>query len=107
MRLPVISGTDFVIALRRFGYEVARQKGSHARLVANRRTPITVPLHKELKPSAAIHHRWEAIPVLDDLDGAPGDITLCGLEGRQRLSVGCSRFLSRSGPRNDRAADCA
>jgi len=29
-----------------FGYEVARQKGSHARLLCKGRMPVTVPMHK-------------------------------------------------------------
>ncbi len=35
-------------ALSRLGYRVARQRGSHVRLVCDGRTPVTVPLHKEL-----------------------------------------------------------
>jgi predicted RNA binding protein YcfA (HicA-like mRNA interferase family) len=50
-KLPVISGEDLIRVLRKFGYEIARQKGSHVRLrnaVEPRRLPVTVPLHKEL-----------------------------------------------------------
>ena len=50
-KLPVISGEDLIRVLRKFGYEIARQKGSHVRLrneAEPRRIPITVPLHKEL-----------------------------------------------------------
>ncbi len=52
-KLPVISGEDLVRALQKFGYEIARQKGSHVRLrnkAEPRRLPVTVPLHKELAP---------------------------------------------------------
>lgn len=46
-----ISGKE---AIRRFvciGYKVVRQRGSHARLVhANGGKPLTIPLHRELKP---------------------------------------------------------
>ena len=44
--LPIISADECVAALRRFGYEVARQKGSHVRLVCEGRTPVSVPMHK-------------------------------------------------------------
>jgi predicted RNA binding protein YcfA (HicA-like mRNA interferase family) len=49
-RLPVVSGAQLVRALEKAGWEVARQRGSHVRLRhAQRRTQLTVPLHKELK----------------------------------------------------------
>ena len=50
-KLPVLSGEDLVRVLRKFGYEAARQKGSHVRLRNEsnpQRLPVTVPLHKEL-----------------------------------------------------------
>ncbi|MBY0111426.1 MAG: type II toxin-antitoxin system HicA family toxin [Phycisphaerales bacterium] len=50
--LPVISGRQAVAALKRLGYEVVRQKGSHLRLrhpTDPSRQPVTVPDHKELK----------------------------------------------------------
>jgi predicted RNA binding protein YcfA (HicA-like mRNA interferase family) len=50
--LPVVSGRAAMSALRRVGYEVIRQKGSHVRLRhpdAARRKPVTVPDHRELK----------------------------------------------------------
>ena len=47
--LPIISGATCIRALKTFGYEVARQRGSHARLVCPGRSPVTVPMHKELK----------------------------------------------------------
>jgi predicted RNA binding protein YcfA (HicA-like mRNA interferase family) len=52
-KLPVISGEDLIRVLRKFGYEIARQKGSHVRLrneAEPQRLPVTVPLHKELAP---------------------------------------------------------
>ena len=50
-RLPQISGRDLIRLLHSLGYETARQRGSHVRLV--RLTPIgehhiTVPDHKIL-----------------------------------------------------------
>jgi predicted RNA binding protein YcfA (HicA-like mRNA interferase family) len=50
-KLPVISGAQLIRAIRKFGYEVVRQKGSHVRLrhsSDSRRTPITIPLHDEI-----------------------------------------------------------
>ncbi len=52
-KLPVLSGQDLIRILRKFGYEIVRQKGSHVRLrneSESRRLPVTVPLHKELAP---------------------------------------------------------
>jgi len=49
-KLPVVSGPDAVTALRRIGYEVDHQTGSH--LILRRTTPphrrLTVPNHREL-----------------------------------------------------------
>lgn len=47
--LPIISADNCIAALRQFGYQVARQKGSHVRLTCEGRTPVTVPMHKTLK----------------------------------------------------------
>lgn len=47
--LPIISGDECIAALRRFGYAAARQSGSHVRLVAAGRAPVTVPRHGTLK----------------------------------------------------------
>ena len=53
MKLPRdLSGADLVKALRRLGYEVTRQRGSHVRLTATvegRTHHITVPDHDALK----------------------------------------------------------
>ena len=47
--LPIISGADCIQALRKFGYEFARQNGSHVRMVCPGRMPVPVPMHKPLK----------------------------------------------------------
>jgi len=50
-KLPVVSGEDIIRVLRKFGYEIVRQKGSHVRLRNEsqpQRLPVTVPLHKEI-----------------------------------------------------------
>ncbi len=50
-RLPVVSGKKLVKLLTRIGYTVARQRGSHVRMVKS--TPvgdhkITIPMHSEI-----------------------------------------------------------
>lgn len=48
--LPVISGAQLIRALKRLGWEVVRQRGSHVRLRHSERgTFLVVPLHQELK----------------------------------------------------------
>jgi predicted RNA binding protein YcfA (HicA-like mRNA interferase family) len=52
MKPPVISGYDTTKTLRRAGFAVTRQKGSHVRLErigGETVIKITVPLHKTLK----------------------------------------------------------
>ena len=53
MRLPRdLSGHELIKLLRRYGYEVTRQVGSHIRLQSNLRgTPhrITIPAHTSLR----------------------------------------------------------
>ncbi len=68
MKLPRdVSGADLVRALRALGYEVTRQRGSHARVTTQRdgEHHETVPFHDPIKPgllssilkSVARHHR--------------------------------------------------
>ncbi|MAG47855.1 hypothetical protein CL617_04575 [archaeon] len=52
MKLPQISGKDLIKILRRNGFVVVRQKGSHIRLEKNTEKEtikITVPNHKTIK----------------------------------------------------------
>ncbi len=52
-KLPVISGKKLIKKLEKIGYSVVRQKGSHVRLRNFNNfncKPITVPLHKIIKP---------------------------------------------------------
>jgi predicted RNA binding protein YcfA (HicA-like mRNA interferase family) len=44
-----LSGAEVIKALKRLGFEVVRQKGSHVRLCQLSKK-VTVPLHKELRP---------------------------------------------------------
>ena len=51
-KLPVISGEELIRALRRHGFWVERQKGSHVRLKfksVEKTIKLTVPLHNPLK----------------------------------------------------------
>ena len=53
MRLPrSLSGTELAILLRRHGYEITRQTGSHLRLTSRsmgREHHVTIPRHAALK----------------------------------------------------------
>jgi predicted RNA binding protein YcfA (HicA-like mRNA interferase family) len=53
--LPKLSGTEIIkILVRDFGFEVARQKGSHVilrKFSSLQKIVTVVPLHKEVKPS--------------------------------------------------------
>ena len=52
MALPVVSGRETIKALRKAGFEVVRQRGSHVRLektTEDETIKLTVPLHKTLK----------------------------------------------------------
>jgi len=53
--LPRINGKELVRALQRYGFEIARQKGSHVQLrkyVEGRKITFPVPVHsgKIIKP---------------------------------------------------------
>ena len=53
MKLPRdVSGDQLVRSLRRFGYEVTRQSGSHIRLTSKRKGiehHVTIPAHRQIK----------------------------------------------------------
>lgn len=44
-KLPALHGKRVIVALKKVGYEVVRQKGSHIRLQCSGKTSITVPNH--------------------------------------------------------------
>ena len=48
VRLPVVSGDEFVRAMRLLGYEIESIRGSHMRLHAQGRRMLSVPRHGEL-----------------------------------------------------------
>ena len=50
-KLPVVSGKDLIKFLKKLGYEVVRQRGSHVRLrkeTENGIHNITIPYHDEI-----------------------------------------------------------
>jgi predicted RNA binding protein YcfA (HicA-like mRNA interferase family) len=52
MKLPRnVSGGELAVALRRLGYELTRQTGSHLRLTTNERGQhhVTIPNHNPIK----------------------------------------------------------
>ena len=52
-RLPILSASEVIKALKRFGYAVIRQRGSHVRLTHPERKewPVTVPNYKSIDRS--------------------------------------------------------
>ena len=46
--LPVVSGSQCILALQRLGYTITRIRGSHVRLNCPGRNPVTVPNHTEV-----------------------------------------------------------
>jgi len=58
MKLPQISGIELIKRLKKFGFVIVRQKGSHIRLEKNTLSEtikITVPNHQNLK-KGTLHH---------------------------------------------------
>ncbi|MFQ5797030.1 MAG: type II toxin-antitoxin system HicA family toxin [Candidatus Bipolaricaulia bacterium] len=53
MKLPRdLTGAELAILLRRYGYEITRQTGSHVRLTSTIKATehhITIPRHKQLR----------------------------------------------------------
>ena len=49
-KTPIVSFEDVLRVLAKLGYVVARQKGSHLRLRASGRPPVTVPSHNPVAP---------------------------------------------------------
>lgn len=49
-RLPVVSGRALIAALEKEGWQIVRTRGDHVRLKHETiKTPLVVPLHRELK----------------------------------------------------------
>jgi len=49
-RLAGISGREAVAAFRRAGWDLARQKGSHAILIRAGRPNLVIPMHRSVAP---------------------------------------------------------
>lgn len=51
-RLPVTSGNNAIKVFQKIGYQTVRQRGSHIRMrhTDPSHKPLTIPVHKELKP---------------------------------------------------------
>lgn len=45
-KLPSVSGKIAIKAFVKIGYSIARQRGSHVRLLHLNRKPLTIPNHK-------------------------------------------------------------
>ena len=79
MKLPRnVSGSSLLVALRRLGYEAARQRGSHVRITTQVKGEHheVIPLHNPIKAktlssilkSVARHHEMNVEELLDELD---------------------------------------
>ncbi len=56
-KLPVLSGHEVIKALKKIGFEPARQKGSHivlVRMVSDSKQAVVVPNHKEIDPGTLL-----------------------------------------------------
>lgn len=53
-KLPILSGREIVKVLSKIGYFEIRQRGSHIRLVCDKRKPVTVPNYKSVDRSLLI-----------------------------------------------------
>jgi predicted RNA binding protein YcfA (HicA-like mRNA interferase family) len=68
-KVPEVSYTEIVAALRRGGWVVVRQKGSHIRMQRTLPTEtlkITVPAHKPVKRSTLAHLLKHARLTIDE-----------------------------------------
>ncbi len=55
--MPVLSGHEVIKALKKFGFEPARQKGSHivlVRVASDSKRAVVVPNHKEIDPGTLL-----------------------------------------------------
>lgn len=67
-RLPVIKPVALIAALRRAGYAIDHQSGSHVVLYKEGAVPISVPLHnRDMKKGTLLHILRAAGLSIDDL----------------------------------------
>lgn len=82
-RQPVVSGERLIKALRKEGWEVVRQRGSHVRLKKiGRRHALVVPLHRELRRGTLVIRglaRRLGVPVYrEPIGNEPGGVETLG-----------------------------
>jgi len=66
-KLPVLSSDDVIKVLKKFGFRVHRQTGSHIHLLnEERRLLVTVPNHRELAKGTLISIMKQAKVERDD-----------------------------------------
>ncbi len=69
MKLPRdLSGEKLASLLRKFGYEITRQSGSHLRLTStrkNREHHLTIPAHRQLRVGTLAQILTEAASYLE------------------------------------------
>jgi len=69
LKLPRdLSGENLARLLRRFGYEITRQTGSHMRLtskIKNRENHLTIPAHKQLSVGTLAQILADAVSYLE------------------------------------------
>mgnify|MGYP001576975162 CR=1 FL=1 len=53
-QLPILSGREIIKVLLKIGYVEVRQRGSHIRLVCDKRKSITVPNYKSVDRSLLV-----------------------------------------------------
>jgi len=53
-KLPILSGLEIIKILSKIGYIEVRQRGSHIRLICEKRKPVTVPNYKRVDRSLLI-----------------------------------------------------
>ena len=56
--IPQVSGKEIIKALEKIGFEVARQKGSHIRLIRiknSRKQLLTIPNHKIIRKGTLLN----------------------------------------------------
>ncbi len=73
MKLPRdLSGNELAKLLRRFGYEVTRQTGSHIRATSKRKGRehhVTIPAHTEILGDAAAYLEMSREKLAEELFG--------------------------------------
>ena len=56
-KLPVLSGREIIRALRKAGFEISRQKGSHVIMIKfteGKKRIVVIPYHREVDPGTLL-----------------------------------------------------